>query len=95
MKTFDLVLPLAVALMLSHVTVSADHPDRDPYALEPSINAGISARGLFETQAEEDRYLARRRALQLEPCVNGAVSASGLYPSQAAEDAATARFAGH
>jgi len=64
------------------------------FALEPSINGGVSANGLFASQAEEDRYYAQRMALQLEPCINGGVSANGLFTSQAKEDAALHRLAG-
>jgi hypothetical protein len=64
----------------------ADHVHVDPYALEPSINGGVSASGLFATQAEEEAYHASRWALQLEPCINGDVSAKGLFASQAEED---------
>ena len=64
----------------------ADHVHVDPYALEPSINGGVSASGLFATQAEEDAYHASRWALRLEPCINGEVSANGLFAGQAEED---------
>ena len=65
--------------------------------LEPCINGGVSATGLYASQAEEDR--AKRLGimtnswiagqLDLEPCINGGVSATGLYLSQRAEDQAT------
>ncbi len=65
----------------------------DPYALEPSINGGVSASGLFASQAEEDAYLADlqadKLAEELEPCINGGVSANGLFASQVEEDAFT------
>ena len=65
----------------------AGHEEVDPYALEPSINGGVSASGLFASQEEEDAYLADLGAEELEPCINGDVSESGLYASQAEEDA--------
>jgi hypothetical protein len=65
----------------------AGHVHVDPYALEPSINGGVSASGLFATQAGEDAYHANRWALRLEPCINGDVSANGLFANQAEEDA--------
>lgn len=64
----------------------AGHPEVDPYALEPSINGGVSASGLFASQEEEDAYLAE---LALEPCIDGGVSKTGLFTSQAEEDAFT------
>ena len=67
----------------------------DPYALEPSINGGDSARGLFATQAEEDAYDAERLALELEPCINGGVSAGGRFASQIEEDIYYGRLAGN
>jgi hypothetical protein len=87
---------LAPALWLMSGMAVADHVNTDPYALEPSINGGVSATGMFATQEEEDRYLAERRryrqALKLEPCMNGGVSASGLFASQAREDRALRQF---
>ncbi len=71
----------------------ADHEESDPYALEPSINGGVSASGLFASQEEEDAYLAELLAEGLEPCINGGVSASGLYASQAEEAVYTASIA--
>ena len=65
----------------------ASHEEVDPYALEPSINGGVSASGLFASQEEEDAYLADLGAEELEPCMNGDVSESGLYASQAEEEA--------
>lgn len=62
--------------------------------LEPCINGGVSATGLYASQAEENQ--AKQFAivknsriaggLELEPCINGGVSATGLYVSQGAED---------
>ena len=79
------------AMLLTQVLFGADaiadHVHVDPYALEPSINGGVSASGLFATQAEEEAHQASRWALQLEPCINGDVSANGLFASQAEEDA--------
>lgn len=91
---------VAPASLLASSLAAAAHPDLDPYALEPCINGGVSATGLFASQAEEDRYLAQQRryernylqALELEPCINGGVSATGLFASQAEEDAAMRRL---
>jgi hypothetical protein len=87
---------LAPTLILFSSMAAADHFDRDPYALEPSINGGVSATGMFASQEAEDRYLAAQRryreAMKLEPCMNGAVSATGLFASQAKEDAALQRL---
>ena len=71
----------------------AGHEAVDPYALEPSINGGVSASGLFASQEEEDAYLAELAAEELEPCINGGVSESGLFASQAEEDALVASIA--
>ena len=88
-------LGLAQALLTS--SVLADLTSVDEYALEPSINGGVSATGMFASQAEEDRYLAdlREIALNLEPCINGGVSASGRFSSQAEEDLQIERIAGN
>jgi hypothetical protein len=83
------------ALFLSPILLCgaalADHEYVDPYALEPSINGGVSANGLFASQAEEDAYFAELAAEELEPCINGDVSESGLFASQAEQDAFTAQ----
>jgi len=71
----------------------AGHVEVDPYALESSINGGVSASGLFASQGEEDAYLAELVAEELEPCMNGDVSESGLFASQADEDAFTGTIA--
>lgn len=71
----------------------AGHAEVDPYALEPSINGGVSASGLFASQEKEDAYLAELAAEELEPCINGGVSESGLFASQAEEDAYMGRIA--
>jgi hypothetical protein len=88
---------LAPTVLAVGTLAAADHFDRDPYALEPSINGGVSATGLFASQAAEDRYLAAQRryrqALELEPCINGSVSATGLFASQAAENTALQQLA--
>jgi hypothetical protein len=88
---------LAPTVLAVGALAAADHFDRDPYALEPSINGGVSATGLFASQAAEDRYLAAQRryrqALELEPCINGSVSATGLFASQAAENTALQQLA--
>ena len=88
MNTRLLNLCMAPALLIASVSTQASHDD---YALEPSINGGVSANGLFASQAEEDRYYA---ALELEPCISGGVSASGRFASQAQEDAWIERLAG-
>lgn len=58
--------------------------------LEPALNGGVSASGLFPTQELEDRYgpaIANPfNDIDLEPAVNGDVSASGLFPTQDLED---------
>ena len=72
---------------------SAGHEYIDPYALEPSINGGVSASGLFPSQEQEDAYLAMLAAEELEPCINGDVSESGLFATQAEEDALVGRVA--
>jgi hypothetical protein len=65
----------------------------DPYALEPSINGGVSASGLFASQAEEERDRQERFAHLLEPCINGEVSARGRFTSHADEGAVMRRLA--
>lgn len=65
--------------------------------LEPCINGGVSATGLYASQAEEDRAIQLAilknnrlaRELELEPCIDGGVSATGLYVNQRAEDRVT------
>jgi hypothetical protein len=92
MNTQLLKIGIAQALLIAGVTAQASHVD--PYALEPSINGGVSASGLFASQAAEDRYHAERLALELEPCINGSVSASGRFASQAEENEWINRVAG-
>jgi hypothetical protein len=91
-----LILGSIPALLLAGVVAQAS--EFGEHALEPSINGGVSATGLFASQAEEDRYFARREALadslKLEPCINGAVSARGLFPTQAEADQWLQRMAG-
>ena len=82
---------LAQALLCA--AASAAHESIDPYALEPSINGGVSASGLFASQEEEDAYLEALAWEQLEPCINGDVSESGLFASQAEEEAFTGKIA--
>ena len=85
------------AIILTQVllcgAVLAGHEAVDPYALEPGINGGVSASGLFASQEEEDAYLAELAAEELEPCINGDVSANGLFASQAEVDALSSRVA--
>jgi hypothetical protein len=85
-------LGITQVLLLTGVLAYASHVDE--YALEPSINGGVSTSGLFASQAEEDRYRAERLALELEPCINGGVSATGRFASQAEEDLWIGRLAG-
>ena len=73
-------LLLSGFLALNSAAVFADMQNLE---LEPAVSGGVSASGLYESQARED--------LQLEPAVSGGVSASGLYPSQALENAAVDR----
>lgn len=84
---------IALIQMLLCGAAFAGHEEVDPYALEPSINGGVSASGLFASQEEEDIYLAQLQAEELEPCINGDVSQNGLFASQAAEDAFTGSIA--
>ena len=85
------------AMVLTQILLSgtalAGHEQVDPYALEPSINGGVSAGGLFASQEEEDAHLAELAAEELEPCINGGVSESGLFASQAEEEARTVSIA--
>ncbi|MDZ7750642.1 MAG: hypothetical protein U5S82_03015 [Gammaproteobacteria bacterium] len=92
MKTRWIRLATIQALMLTGVLANASEVDE--FALEPCINGGVSASGLFASQAEEDRYHAEQLALELEPCINGDVSATGLFLSQAEEDTLLHRLAG-
>ncbi len=89
-KTFSAMVLTQVLLCSAAL---AGHEAVDPYALEPSINGGVSASGLFASQEEEDAYLAELAAEELEPCINGGVSESGLFASQAEEDALVASIA--
>jgi hypothetical protein len=89
-----LVTTAAAALFFSvHNAVALDTV-LDENALEPCIDGGVSATGLFASQAEEDRFTLEQLALELEPCINGEVSADGRFTSQAEEDAWTDRLAG-
>ncbi len=59
--------------------------------LEPCINGGVSAGGIYPTQAAEDLANSYREQSELadlayEPRVNGGVSSSGRYVSQGMED---------
>ena len=49
---------LALTQALLFGAAMADQRDVDPYALEPSINGGVSASGLFASQAKEDSFIA-------------------------------------
>lgn len=91
MKTFITAATLSQILLCS--AAIADHPHKDPFALEPSINGGVSASGMFASQADEDANLAERQALELEPCINGDVSANGLFVDQDTQEAFTAKIA--
>jgi hypothetical protein len=67
--------------------------------LEPCINGGVSATGLYASQAEENQAkqlgIVKNSRIagkfDLEPCIDGGVSATGLYVSQEAEDLARKR----
>jgi hypothetical protein len=93
MNTRQITLGLALALLTTGAL--ADSTTIDEYALEPSINGGVSATGMFPSQEEEDRYLANLREIELdlEPCINGGVSAGGLFSSQEEEDLMAGRLA--
>ena len=87
------VTPIILALMV--VATSAVADSFNDIDLEPALNGGVSASGLFPTQDMEDRYgLKAAPGLEydehnLEPAFNGNVSASGLFPTQDAEDRAS------
>ena len=83
----NLISRIVVTQVLLCGAAFAGHEQIDPYALEPSINGGVSASGLFASQEQEDAYLAELAAEELEPCINGGVSESGVFASQAEEDA--------
>ena len=89
MKAYTGIVP--ALLLVSALAVAAPSDD---FSLEPSINGGVSASGLFASQAEEDRYLAELSIENLEPCINGGVSANGLFASQAEQDDYFVRLAG-
>jgi hypothetical protein len=58
MKTHIHIVAAILAVMAVGGTAFASStPD---LSLEPCINGGVSARGLFASQAEEDRYFAAR-----------------------------------
>jgi hypothetical protein len=76
------ILGLSLAPLLLAATAVAEFSVGDRFALEPCINGGVSARGLFPTQAEEDRYFAEREL---------SVDVSGVESQQAAGG----RVAGH
>lgn len=61
--------------------------DFNPLDLEPCINGGVSASGLYPSQALENRFGTFNDS-DLEPTLNGGVSASGLFPDQEMEEAA-------
>ena len=93
-----LVKIAAAAFIFSAHGAVAGNIDLIPYDLEPCIDGGVSATGLYASQAQEDRLLAERRALEteldLEPCMDGGVSATGNYASQAEEDMVQYRITG-
>jgi hypothetical protein len=71
------------AVLLSSALVAAE------LSLEPCINGGVSATGLYASQPLEDAaHVAITQTWELEPCIDGGVSASGLYASQTEEDLA-------
>lgn len=78
---------LAVGLLLSSTVVAAGEADFDA-ALEPCINGGVSAQGIYPTQALEDTaaLTAADTDYALEPCISGAVSADGTMSTEVAAD---------
>ena len=89
------VIVLFAAFALTQTVQAATEED-----LEPCINGGVSATGLYVSQAEEDRTMLSELVdsdqifdeLELEPCVNGGVSATGMYHSQEVEEDMTEQF---
>jgi hypothetical protein len=85
---------LSSIAMLAATTLAQGVQAATEEDLEPCINGGVSATGLYASQAEENQ--AKQFAivknsriaggLDLEPCINSGVSATGLYVSQRAED---------
>lgn len=58
MKTHIPIAGATLAIILAGSAAFAS--SNFDYPLEPCINGGVSARGLFASQAEEDRYFAAR-----------------------------------
>ena len=84
---------MSKSIILGAVLVAGQAIAADTLELEPCINGGVSASGLFVSQAQEDAYRTQTLAdLELEPCINGGVSASGSFASQA-EEAASRKVA--
>ena len=85
----------SIILVLMVAAPSAVAGSFNDIDLEPALNGGVSASGLFPTQDLEDRYGVRAAPgleydeRNLEPAFNGDVSASGLFPTQEAEDRAS------
>ena len=79
-KTMSLVVA-GGAVLLPSALVAAE------LSLEPCINGGMSATGLYASQALQNAaHAAVTQTWELEPCINGGVSASGLNASQTEED---------
>jgi hypothetical protein len=54
MNTHSTHIALPLGLLLSGAVASVSADDGD-YSLEPCINGGVSASGLYASQADEDR----------------------------------------
>jgi hypothetical protein len=59
MKTRQIRRGPAPALLIVGTLVQADRFHTDPYVLEPRINGGVSATGLFASPAGENEWLNR------------------------------------
>ena len=76
------------AIIFGAVLVAGQAIAADTLELEPCINGGVSASGLFVSQAEEDAHRTKMLVSHdLEPCINGGVSASGSFATQDEEHA--------
>ena len=76
--------------LLVATTVHAD-PSAEVLDLEPCIDGGVSASGLYISQTTEDHVSALESImvgdeLALEPCINGGVSALGTEPADSVGD---------
>ena len=81
---------ITYSILIGLLSTSAHALAHKAGELEPCIDGGVSASGLYVTQEAEDRYELRQVSAtmeeDLEPCINGGVSASGLFVNQEAED---------